>query len=83
MEIIERKEALEAGLIRYFTGEFCESMATGKRFMYNPKTGDARISGSLASLAGLEKALELNNQYEIEFYTLKRLSFCLLLYSQI
>jgi glycosidase len=32
----------------------------------NPKTGDARISGSLASLAGLERALQLGDPGEIE-----------------
>jgi amylosucrase len=31
--------------------------ATGSLFSVNPKTNDARISGSLASLCGLEKAL--------------------------
>lgn len=29
--------------------------------MYNPKTGDGRITGSAASLLGLEKGIEENN----------------------
>jgi len=66
-------------LIEYYVGEFFGSMAKGKRFMYNPKTGDARISGSLASLAGLEKSLEENNQEEIE----KSINKILLLHSGI
>jgi len=45
-------------LIDYFTGRFPGSVARGLPFGENPKTGDARISGSLASLAGLETALE-------------------------
>ncbi len=34
--------------------------------MYNPKTGDARISGSLASLVGLEKSIDEKNEVEIK-----------------
>lgn len=44
-------------LLDYFTGRFSGSSARGLPFGENPKTGDARISGSLASLAGLEAAL--------------------------
>jgi amylosucrase len=44
-------------LLDYFTGRFPGSPARGLPFGVNPKTGDARISGSLASLAGLEVAL--------------------------
>ncbi|WP_334107924.1 alpha-amylase family glycosyl hydrolase [Methylobacillus sp.] len=44
-------------LVDYYTGKFPGSPATGVAFGVNPKTGDARISGSLASLAGLESAL--------------------------
>ena len=45
-------------LVNYFTGEYDASPARGRPFAQNRKTGDARISGSLASLAGLEAALE-------------------------
>jgi len=41
----------------YYSGEIGYSPARGALFSANPKTGDARISGSLASLCGLEKAL--------------------------
>ncbi len=44
-------------LLDYFTGRFPGSAARGLPFGVNPKSGDARISGSLASLAGLETAL--------------------------
>jgi amylosucrase len=45
-------------LIDYFMGRFDDSHARGLPFGENEKTGDARISGSLASLVGLEYALE-------------------------
>lgn len=48
-------------LIRFLTGEFEGSFSKGMPFMQNPETGDARISGSLASLAGLEYGLEQKN----------------------
>jgi amylosucrase len=38
----------------------------GALFSSNPKTGDARISGSLASLCGLEKALHEQDQTTID-----------------
>ncbi len=52
-------------LVDYFTGGFENSAARGLPFGVNPKTGDARISGSLASLAGLEVALESGDQKAI------------------
>ena len=42
-----------------------ESPARGALFSSNPKTGDARISGSLASLCGLEKAIWDNDSTAI------------------
>ncbi len=42
----------------FYTGGFPGSWARGLRFQENPNTGDARISGTLAALAGLESALE-------------------------
>ncbi len=53
-------------LLDYYTGRYEDSDARGYLFGHNPKTGDARISGSLASLAGLEIALELNDADKIE-----------------
>jgi amylosucrase len=44
-------------LKEYYSGGYPASPATGALFSVNPKTNDARISGSLASLCGLEKAL--------------------------
>jgi amylosucrase len=45
-------------LVDYYTGAYDDSPARGRPFGHNIKTGDARISGALASLAGLETALE-------------------------
>lgn len=45
-------------LKEYFSGAYPGSFATGALFSVNPKTQDARISGSLASLCGLEHALK-------------------------
>lgn len=53
-------------LNQFYTGRFEGSFARGLPFQENPRTGDARISGSLASLAGLERALQLGNSDEIE-----------------
>ncbi len=52
-------------LIDYFTGRFPDSPARGMPFGENPKTGDARISGSLASLVGLESALASQDEEAI------------------
>ncbi len=50
----------------YYSGAYPGSPASGALFSVHPKTQDARISGSLASLCGLEKALNNQNPYEIE-----------------
>ncbi len=42
----------------FYTGRFPGSFAAGLPFNYNPRTQDMRISGTTASLAGLEQALE-------------------------
>jgi amylosucrase len=50
----------------YYSGKHEGSPAIGALFSSNPKTGDARISGSLASLCGLEKAMNEKNEWDIE-----------------
>ena len=50
----------------FYTGRFAGSFARGLPFQENPKTGDARISGTCASLAGLEKALRARSPLEID-----------------
>ena len=53
-------------LNRFYTGEFPGSFARGVPFQLNPDTGDLRISGTLASLAGLEEALEQDDSELID-----------------
>ena len=53
-------------LYDYFTGKFNGSQAKGALFMYNPVNEDARISGTLASLAGLESAVKTKNRQQID-----------------
>lgn len=52
-------------LQQYYSGEWQASPAKGALFSVNTKTGDARISGTLASLCGLEKALEKDDEKAI------------------
>lgn len=50
----------------FYTGIFPGSFARGLPFQSNPKTNDMRISGTTASLAGLEKALEEEKSIEVD-----------------
>ncbi|MEP7142790.1 MAG: alpha-amylase family protein [Ferruginibacter sp.] len=52
-------------LQEYYTGVYPGSPARGALFSVNSKTQDARISGSLASLCGLENAIRDNNRESI------------------
>jgi len=45
-------------LNQFYTGQFPGSFARGIPFQHNVQTGDMRVSGTLASLAGLEQAIE-------------------------
>lgn len=49
----------------FYSGNTPGSTATGALFSVNPKTQDARISGTLASLCGLEKANSNNDEAAI------------------
>ena len=69
------EEAAELGIAGYdhrqflnafYSGRFEGSFARGLPFQFNPTTGDMRISGSCASLAGLEKALREETETEVE-----------------
>jgi amylosucrase len=46
----------------FYTGQFPGSFARGVPFQHNLQTGDMRISGTMASLAGLEQAIELDDE---------------------
>lgn len=47
----------------YYAGLFPGSHAVGEVFQYNPATNDRRISGTFASLAGLEQAAVQEDAY--------------------
>ncbi|MFI7586130.1 alpha-amylase family protein [Spongisporangium articulatum] len=53
-------------LNRFFSGNYPGSYARGALFQENPATGDARISGSAASLCGIEAALESGDPVALE-----------------
>ena len=53
-------------LIDYYTGAYDGSPARGRPFGSNSKTGDPRISGALASLAGLETALQQGDDAAVQ-----------------
>ena len=53
-------------LNQFYTGRFQGSFASGVAFAENPSNGDCRVCGSLASLAGLEQALETQNAEHLE-----------------
>ncbi len=50
----------------FYTGQFAGSFARGVPFQENQQTGDMRISGTMASLAGLEQAIEEDDQEKKE-----------------
>lgn len=49
-------------LNKFYTGQFPGSFARGVPFQENVQTGDMRISGTMASLAGLEQAIEEDDE---------------------
>ncbi|NBC48120.1 alpha-amylase family glycosyl hydrolase [Thiohalocapsa halophila] len=65
-EIGEDPQAHRQFLNDFYTGRFPGSYARGDYFQFNPATGDTRISGTTASLAGLEQAIERNDAAEID-----------------
>jgi amylosucrase len=50
----------------FYSGEFEGTFARGAVFQFNPETQDRRISGSFASLSGLEVALESGDETLID-----------------
>ena len=58
--------AHRAFLSDFYEGVFPGSFSRGALFQFNPETGDKRISGTCASLAGLEKACAEGDQAGID-----------------
>jgi amylosucrase len=54
-------QAHRSFLSAFYTGDFPGSFARGALFNHVPETGDSRVSGTFASLAGLEAALEADD----------------------
>ncbi|MCB8967182.1 MAG: alpha-amylase [Ardenticatenaceae bacterium] len=50
----------------FYSGRFPNTFARGATFQFNPKNNDRRISGSLASLAGLELALAQQDWQQVD-----------------
>ncbi|RKT47343.1 alpha-amylase family glycosyl hydrolase [Thiocapsa rosea] len=65
-EIGEDPTAHRHFLNDFYTGRFPGSFARGAYFQFDPASGDARISGTTASLAGLERAIEIGDPAEID-----------------
>ncbi len=59
-------------LINFYKGEHAFSYAAGELYEFNPETMDARNSGSMASLCGLETAILTRDEYQREL-ALKRI----------
>ena len=57
--------AHRAFLSAFYTGRFPGSFARGAAFQENTVTGDQRVSGTFASLAGLEAALEAGDPAQV------------------
>ena len=53
-------------LNEFYTGQYPNSFARGVPFQENHQTGDMRISGTMASLAGLEQAIEEEDEEKKE-----------------
>jgi amylosucrase len=50
----------------FYTGRFAGTFARGLPFQDNPETGDCRVCGTLASLAGLEAAIASKKPEQID-----------------
>jgi amylosucrase len=69
----------ETQLISFYKGDLPGSFSVGELYCFDPKTRYSRISGTMASFCGLEKALLTNNHHEVD----QSLARMLLLYSML
>ncbi len=53
-------------LTTFYIGKHSDSFARGAPFQVDPTTGDARVSGTCASLAGLEQAIASKDEKKID-----------------
>ena len=54
-------------LTQFFIGKYPGSFARGAPFQEDPRTGEARVSGTCASLTGVEKAIQESDEKELDF----------------
>lgn len=59
-------------LNQFYTGQFAGSFAAGVPFQENPVNGDCRVCGTLASLAGVEKAIAADDPLLLD-HAIKRI----------
>ncbi len=59
-------------LTDFYTGRFVGSFSRGVPFQQDPRTGESRISGTCASLAGIEKALDDADDQDLDL-SIKRI----------
>lgn len=60
-------------LIRFYGGRQDGSFSKGEDYQYNPINQDARTNGTLASLLGLEKAIDYKESYR-EYEAIRRIN---------
>jgi glycosidase len=74
--IIESDEIFSVGshpishkhfLIDFYRGTYPWSFARGELYSYEERTKNARISGTLASMCGLEKGLYENDRFQVDY----------------
>lgn len=53
-------------LYNFYSGNFPDSFARGETYNFDPETLDARSCGTTASLTGLERAMDMNDEAEKE-----------------
>jgi amylosucrase len=51
-------------LINFYSDNFYSTFSKGELYQFNPINHDARINGTLASLLGLQKAIETNEEFK-------------------
>lgn len=65
-------EAHKQFIIQFMEGKFPGSFSRGELYEFNPQTLDARNSGTMASMCGLEEAIQEKDHYKLEL-ALKRI----------
>ena len=56
----------ETMLVSFYKGDLPASFSAGELYCFDSKTRVSRVSGTLASFCGLEKALDANNPYMVD-----------------